>query len=986
MMLTGVFLSLRAATVTPDISNDVLTITISDGCAVNEFGNMSIPTGTYTTVKVVGDMDVNALGQLKDKVSGQNFTTLDMSGATLWSNYSGNQKGAQNYQNMPNSVVNLILSPTSDFNLNGGNNLYNQNANLQTIKYKDVVASITKNSDNTFSFTLNPSTGEDAEFLENVLTKNGMTKSENAGPKFEYTLTNGELSIEKMDPSATDADLPELTAEELQQTITSIKLSGEFTNADSDNGKLIMKLIQKYGFSETNRLPMLDLSGCSKMVSQFVSVADVFNNNSDDGDAANFTYNLNDDNYATFTTVGFKTLINGITFPSNNPNFTFIPNESFKATNLQNVVISNGIKAIGNKAFQECKSLLSVSFPVGDNGKNSLSEIGIDAFQGCSNANSSDNNALATAGLSTIDLSNTQITVVRVGTFNDCRYLSSFSLPEGVTQIRPVAFKRTYALTGSVSLPNSIIYIGKQAFMASYLSQITLPTSLETIAEQAFYQCLSLGTVNMPHCITIEKEAFRDDTNLTTVVFPDMTKEGNSDATIGEDAFYNCNLSAVNLQNWHNLTLIDKHSFYKNVNLGEVHICTHTKTIKGGGQGNGAFDDCEKIALVQIHCCTGTHVDDCVCERDAFDQKVTYGDTDMQNIDLGLVAELIYCDESGVSNQAVSGHTDTNVFKDNDYTYASPFDFFVGDWKDGLLITQKNLNEQWRINAKNGWQQFLNGGHPFTINEGTFLRTYSRTAGSGAVILPEDVIAYRMVDYKGQAYNSNNLTISGYFELKKLETEVNGKKVSYVPEETGVVLWSPKKNEEMGILVLSPCSDDIEATLKKYPNTQGHYQRDNSIEAQEDRVNLLMGSYGETPQVGPVDSYDFDKKTWKSDKAYRNFGLSVADQQWQRIMPTNIRANRAWAQIPLGLFNNYDEKKSESPNLDMEQNGMVAEDNGTSSGICIGMIFEGETDGIFVISQKSVSVDDAWYTLEGVKVSKPVKGIYIHQNKKVVVK
>jgi hypothetical protein len=74
------------------------------------------------------------------------------------------------------------------------------------------------------------------------------------------------------------------------------------------------------------------------------------------------------------------------------------------------------------------------------------------------------------------------------------------------------------------------------------------------------------------------------------------------------------------------------------------------------------------------------------------------------------------------------------------------------------------------------------------------------------------------------------------------------------------------------------------------------------------------------------------------------------------------------------------------PNLDMEQNGMVAEDNGTSSGICIGMIFEGETDGIFVISQKSVSVDDAWYTLEGVKVSKPVKGIYIHQNKKVVVK
>ena len=54
-----------------------------------------------------------------------------------------------------------------------------------------------------------------------------------------------------------------------------------------------------------------------------------------------------------------------------------------------------------------------------------------------------------------------------------------------------------------------------------------------------------------------------------------------------------------------------------------------------------------------------------------------------------------------------------------------------------------------------------------------------------------------------------------------------------------------------------------------------------------------------------------------------------------------------------------------------------------------GETFEDEVaDGIkdINITQKVVDTD-AWYTLQGVKVTQPVKGgVYIHNNKKVVIK
>lgn len=50
------------------------------------------------------------------------------------------------------------------------------------------------------------------------------------------------------------------------------------------------------------------------------------------------------------------------------------------------------------------------------------------------------------------------------------------------------------------------------------------------------------------------------------------------------------------------------------------------------------------------------------------------------------------------------------------------------------------------------------------------------------------------------------------------------------------------------------------------------------------------------------------------------------------------------------------------------------------------LVFDGETTGISEVSAQKAAADNAYYTLSGVRVEKPVKGLYIVNGKKVVIK
>jgi hypothetical protein len=590
----------------------------------------------------------------------------------------------------------------------------------------------------------------------------------------------------------------------------------------------------------------------------------------------------------------------------------------------------------------------------------------------------------------------------------------------------PADFFRNGSKLESLTFPDYIEVIGQGAFHSrTSIKNVRFPVMLKYLAPQCFQYCSGIQNVNLSMCtslVAICYEAFERCGGLKKVLFP----EGDTFKEMQNDVFYDCKLlDVVNMkvckgleaiQAWTfadckltdfqfppNIVSIDKYAFYQsglvNANMSYCHklhsvesfsfaectslnfvnFCSHPKTIYGS-VGSGAFYNSKNIRTVKVTYCEGTDVTKCVCMNRAFDYDVTEGQTDGSEYSVEQCAQLVF-DYNGLASEP----------------YTSATDFFVGNYKLTKVITHENLLLYWRQipeagvvdgeggeqYAGNGWLEFLNTGNEFVVPAGEFLRTYSRTAGTGPVLLPKEVHAYRALDYRSLAENAEGKTVRGWIVLKELVTTKDGETYSYVPEETGVVLWSPKLSEEDGILVL-PGYEGDDVTFKKYPNT-GHdfvtEDPDNST-----NVNMLMGSFGTGEEMAaPVWPWNFEEDIYELPKQFRNFGLTTAIKDgedvyiWRRLMPGVLRSNRAYAQLPVERFTNNDENTSEMPDLDREDNGMFIDG---SSGI--GYIFDGEQDGITNVRETS-SDSDAWYTLQGVKVQKPQKGIYIHNKQKVVV-
>ena len=113
-------------------------------------------------------------------------------------------------------------------------------------------------------------------------------------------------------------------------------------------------------------------------------------------------------------------------------------------------------------------------------------------------------------------------------------YFKDFIVPEGITDIGVRAFQRSYNMK-NISLPNSLINIGKDAFSECYFENITLPNNLKSIGDCAFCDCDELRSIIIPYSVTsIGDYAFAGCNVLTSVVI------GNGVTSIGERAFENC--------------------------------------------------------------------------------------------------------------------------------------------------------------------------------------------------------------------------------------------------------------------------------------------------------------------------------------------------------------------------------------------------------------------------------------------------------------
>ena len=251
-----------------------------------------------------------------------------------------------------------------------------------------------------------------------------------------------------------------------------------------------------------------------------------------------------------------------------------IGEEMFYQSKLKTVVIPANATTIGNSAFEQCASLISIDIPA------NVETIGTAVFWGCSS-------------LTTVTFEKgSQLKTIGggssyYGAFSYCTALTSIEIPASVETIGASAFKGCSSLA-TVTFENGsqLKTIGGGSYSSgafsdcTALTSIEIPASVETIEAAAFKGCSSLATVtfeNGSQLKTIEggypsSGTFADCTALTSIEIPASVE------TIEAAAFKGCSsLATVTFENGSQL-----------------------KTIEGGYPSSGTFADCTALTSIEI--------------------------------------------------------------------------------------------------------------------------------------------------------------------------------------------------------------------------------------------------------------------------------------------------------------------------------------------------------------------------------------------------
>ena len=231
--------------------------------------------------------------------------------------------------------------------------------------------------------------------------------------------------------------------------------------------------------------------------------------------------------------------------------------------------IREGVKVVGNDAFQGCGFLTNIDLP------ESLTSIGRNAFWGCDS-------------LTSIIIPN-GVTSIGDHAFSKCNSLKSIIIPDSVTSIGNYAFLCCDSLT-SINIPNGVTSIGEGAFYdCDSLTSINIPDSVTSIGYYAFSDCDSLTSINIPNGVTsIRDYAFENCHSLTSINIPDGV------TSIGDCAFSSCySLTSINIPN--SVTSIGYYAFKWCKSLMSINIPDSVTSI-----GNGAFSDCKSLLNINI--------------------------------------------------------------------------------------------------------------------------------------------------------------------------------------------------------------------------------------------------------------------------------------------------------------------------------------------------------------------------------------------------
>lgn len=269
--------------------------------------------------------------------------------------------------------------------------------------------------------------------------------------------------------------------------------------------------------------------------------------------------------------------------PYNSNSDYCIPGYAFQGKlSLISIMLPDNLKAIGYKAFSDCKSLSgNISFPEG------LETIAAGAFMNCTN-------------LSSISFPSTLVTLGQEngmlysdGAFANCTGLCcEIVIPEKMESIGPNTFRGDDGLYGQIYLPESLHFLGEAAFRGckGLSGSLKIPHNINQIPDECFQGCGFGGTLTLHDGITsIGTRAFLNCYFKGGISLPSQLE------VISEESFESCKFSG-SLVLPAGVRVIGKRAFNWNSRLtGILEIPGNVISL-----GAGAFANCQGIEGVVI--------------------------------------------------------------------------------------------------------------------------------------------------------------------------------------------------------------------------------------------------------------------------------------------------------------------------------------------------------------------------------------------------
>lgn len=233
-------------------------------------------------------------------------------------------------------------------------------------------------------------------------------------------------------------------------------------------------------------------------------------------------------------------------------------NAFYRCSNLSSVTLSDGTENICDLAFHSCTSLSSIEIP------DSVTSIGYDAFQNTELYN---------------NRSNWENNMIYIGSWLiKCDGLAKdYIVKSGTKHIADYAFENSNPTT--LTLPDSLISLGKCSVLSSNITSVTVPKNVERIDDGAFGWCEKLES------ITVDSANEHFIVNDGVLFSKDMT----------EIIQYPCNLSRTSYSVPNGVTTVYKAAFSSCKNLTEIIIPQSVTNID-----DFTFDMCISLKNIVI--------------------------------------------------------------------------------------------------------------------------------------------------------------------------------------------------------------------------------------------------------------------------------------------------------------------------------------------------------------------------------------------------